>query len=84
MYEPAWAAMAEAQRQPLKKLQTQGWDEGYDAYGESPWPGAKALTENSYITYKEQNVSDKGVEDAKSGSAHLTGQPFLKYHIRKF
>lgn len=83
VYEPAWAAMAEAQRQPLKGVNVRDWDEGKDAADGSPWPGTDAMNRNSYMVYKEQNVSGNGVEDPKSGSAHLTGQPFLQYHIRR-
>ena len=83
MYEPSWAAMAAAQRFPLKGVQTRGWDEGEDAGGGRPWPGAEAMKANSYHVYEEQNVTEKGVEDVKSGVAHLTGQAFSQYHIRK-
>ena len=83
VYEPSWAAMAEAQRFPLKGVRTRGWDEGEDAAGEQPWPGADAAKANSYRVYKEQNVTEKGVEDVKAGAAHLTDQAFSQYHIRR-
>ena len=83
VYEPSWAAMAEAQRNPLRGVRTRGWDEGEDAAGEQPWPGADAAKANSYRTYKEQNLDGRGVEEAKSDAAHLTDQAFSQYHIRK-
>lgn len=83
MYEPSWAAMAEAQRPPLKGVKLRGWDEGEDAAGECPWPGRDAIKANSYRVYKEQNVSEDGVEDAKSDAALLTEQAFSQYHIRR-
>ena len=83
MYEPSWAAMAAAQRFPLKGVKTRGWDEGEDAGGGRPWPGAEAMKTNSYHVYEEQNVTEKGVEDVKSGVAHLTEQAFSQYHIRR-
>jgi len=83
VYEPSWAAMAEAQRTLLKGVRTRGWDEGEDAAGEQPWPGADAAKANSYRTYKEQNLDGRGVEEAKSGTAHLTDQAFSQYHIRR-
>jgi len=83
VYEPAWAAMAEAQRELLKPVKTRGWDEGKDSGGQSPWPGTEAIEANSYRVYKEQNVTEKGVEDVQSGVAHLTEQAFSQYHIRR-
>lgn len=83
VYEPSWAVMAEAQRKPLKGVRTRKWDEGKDAAGGFPWPGEKAMQSNSYRTYKEQNITEAGVEDAKSGKAHLTQQAFSQYHIRQ-
>lgn len=83
VYEPSWAVMAEAQRAPLKGVRTRGWDEGQDAAGEQPWPGADAAKANSYRTYKEQNVTEDGVEEPKDRVAHLTEQAFSQYHIRR-
>ena len=83
VYEPSWAAMAEAQRPPLKGIRTRGWDEGEDAAGEQPWPGKDAAKANSYRVYKEQNVTEKGVEDVQGGAAVLTEQAFSRYHIRQ-
>ena len=83
VYEPSWAVMADAKRPLLKTCQTKAWDEGKDAGDGYPWPGSEAMSGKSYRTYKEQNVGDDGVEDAKSGTAALTEDPFSSYHIRK-
>jgi hypothetical protein len=83
VYEPSWAAMAEAQRPPLKGIRTRGWDEGADAAEEQPWPGKDAAKANSYRVYKEQNVTERGVEDVQGGVAVLTEQAFSQYHIRQ-
>lgn len=84
IYEPAWAAMAEAKRPTLKGVKTAGWDEGADddTLG-SPWPGASVIKANSYRVYKERNVRNSGVEDAGEREAHLTEKPLSQYHIRK-
>ena len=83
VYEPSWAMMAEAGRKPLSGCKTDAWDEGKDAVGGYPWPGAEAIAKNSYRTYKEANVAASGVEKAEKSEAGLTDMPFLSYHIRK-
>lgn len=87
VYEPSWAAMADAQRQPLDGIKTQAWEEKPDAGKEEkagyPWPGAGAMRESSYCVYREQNMAKNGTEDVKSGKALLTREAFSQYHIRK-
>lgn len=81
VYEPSWAAMAEAGREPLKAVKTKAWEEREDAAGGYPWPGKDAMN-SSYVTYREQNMDQSGVENASSGKATLTAESFMVYHIR--
>ncbi len=81
VYEPSWAAMAEAGREPMKSVKTKAWEEREDEAGGFPWPGKDAM-DSSYVTYREQNVDSSGVETPSSGTAALTPTSFMVYHIR--
>lgn len=83
VYQPSWAAMAEAKRKPLQGVRTVAWEEKPDADGEFPWPGKDAMQAKSYVTYKERNVNKDGLEEPVSHEAQLTPQAFSSYHIRK-
>ena len=83
VYAPSWAVMADAGRNSLAGCTTQRWDEGYDDSGECPWPGKKAMEQQSYRSYKEMNVAANGLEEVTGGEAGLTSEPFSSYHIRR-
>ena len=83
VYAPSWAMLAEARRPLMNGCQTQAWDEGKDAAGGFPWPGAEAMQQNSYHTYREQNITEQGLEQVKAGEVELTAEPFSLYHIRR-
>ena len=83
VYEPSWAMLAEAGRPILDKCKVQSWDESADSDGGLPWPGADAMKQKSYRTYKELNVTKQGIESVKAGEAKLEKAEFSMYHIRK-
>ena len=82
VYEPSWAMLAEAGRPLLKGMEVGSWDEGKDGSDGFPWPGAGAM-DTGYRTYKEKNVSGKGLESPKAGEVSLEDKAFSSYHIIK-
>lgn len=83
VYEPSWAVLMEASRRIMGGGRASAWDEGTDAIGGYPWPGEQAMLSNTYVTYKEVNITGDGIENAESEKAALTPTGFSSYHIRK-
>lgn len=80
VYQPAWVNLAGKDRPWMGSLKAKAWDEGKDGRSEMPWPGKDAGS--AYLTFKERNVDEKGLEDPQKADLALTPEAFSSYHIR--